>query len=110
MERTGPLELLDLDGSLSADERGMLTSLREVYRKALELDGLPEGARAVARRRLEQTERGMEMLEGGRRPPGRVLRSVAAPVAKRVLARRYWYPQTPPEVAAAFPHLAGGRT
>ncbi len=95
----------DRSSSLSADERGMLTTLRSVYSAALENPGVGEDAREVARQRLEEVERRLAGLQRGRRPLAQVARSSLGRAAKRLLPRRYWHPSTPPEVAAAFPDL-----
>jgi glycosyltransferase involved in cell wall biosynthesis len=100
----------DRSSSLSADESGMLTSLRQVYAKALDLDGVPEPARRLASERLRATERGLEAVEKGRLPARDRVRGLLGRSAKRLLPRRYWHSETPPEVAAAFPRLTGGRS
>jgi glycosyltransferase involved in cell wall biosynthesis len=99
----------DRSGSMSKDETSMLTNLRQVYEIAVEQPRVPEGARAIARRRIEEIDRLLEALKKGRRPARQVARRWLGRMAKAVLGRRYWYPETPPEVAAAFPDLDWGR-
>jgi glycosyltransferase involved in cell wall biosynthesis len=99
----------DRSGSMSKDETSMLTNLRQVYEIAVEEPGVPEPARAIARRKIEEIDRLREALKQGRRPARQVARRWLGRMAKVVLARRYWYAETPPEVAAAFPDLDWGR-
>jgi glycosyltransferase involved in cell wall biosynthesis len=99
----------DRSGSMSANERGMLTSLRQVYEGALQLPGVPEEARQVARRQVAEIDRQLATLDRGRRPARQIVRGMLGRTAKEVLVRHYWYPETPPEVAAAFPDLSTGR-
>ena len=95
----------DRSGSMSKDAGSMLTTLRQVYEIASREQGVPEHARAIARRRIEEIDRELERLASGRTPARLLARRWLARIAKTVLARRYWYARTPPEVAAAFPDL-----
>jgi glycosyltransferase involved in cell wall biosynthesis len=99
----------DRSGSMSKDERSMLTNLRKVYEIAAREPGVPEKAREIARGRIREIDRQLEALARGRRPARRVARRWIAQGAKAVMARRFWYTETPPEVAAAFPDMDWGQ-
>ena len=100
----------DRSGSMSKDAGNMLRTLRQVYVIASRQPGVPEQARAIAGRRIGEIDRELLDLERGRRGVRLVARGWLAAAAKRFFAGRFWYPETPPEVAAAFPDREwGGR-
>jgi glycosyltransferase involved in cell wall biosynthesis len=95
----------DRGGSMSKEQRSMAANLRKVYAIAADLPGVPEEARAIARRRVAELDRLTDALSRGSRrlAARRAIRSQLGRIHKAVLARRIWYPETPPEVATAFP-------
>ena len=93
----------DRSSSLSADEQGMLTTLRTVYSAAMENPGIGDDARAVARQRLEDIEGRLAGMQRGRRPVAQVARGLLGRAAKTLLPWRYWHQSTPAEIVAAFP-------
>ena len=100
----------DRSGSMSKDVLNMLSNLRRVYEIAAAQPRVPEAAREIARRRATAVEREIEALKRGRRSPRQVARRWLARGAKRLMASRFWYRDTPPEVAAAFPDVDWGRS
>jgi glycosyltransferase involved in cell wall biosynthesis len=107
-----PLAIVrDRQGSLHTDERTMIASVHEVCRIAAEdLDTSPE-VKSLARGRIERLDRELAALEGD--APGtaawQAIRRRLGMIRRALLARRFWYPGTPPEVAEAFPELARPR-
>lgn len=95
----------DRSDSMSKDSRSMLSNLRRVYELAAEMPGLPEPARAIAKRRIGEIDRQTASLEEGRRSLRGRGRELLVRGAKSAFAGRFWYPETPPEIAAAFPDI-----
>lgn len=93
--------------SMSTDEASMATAARDVYARAAELEGVPEEARAIARRRMAQFDAMLEALRNGGRGMAvrRALRARLGKLRKALLGRWIWHPGVPAEVAAAFPDL-----
>jgi glycosyltransferase involved in cell wall biosynthesis len=101
----------DRGASLSSDERGMVTTMQQVYRMVdTELE-VPDDVKALARDRLSQLDRELRVLDGRARglAAKRALRHRLGRMRKAVLPGLIWYSETPPEVAAAFPHLDRSR-
>lgn len=97
----------DRRGSMSADMRSMFTNVREACRIAAEdLDTSPE-VKALARERIAEMDHSLATLEGAARPTAAwwKLRDRLVALRQALLRRRFFYPQTPPEVAAVFPDL-----
>jgi glycosyltransferase involved in cell wall biosynthesis len=98
----------DRGGSMHSDERAMLSNLREVYRIAIEDLEASAEVTALARRRLARIDRDLESLDRSAKTTAawRALRRRLGVIRRKTVGRRFWYPGTPPEVAAAFPELA----
>lgn len=91
----------DRTDSMSKDADAMRESLAEVYRIASEELPFPDNVRGEAARRREAIRR---EPAAARRLWLPVRRRLAA-LRNRFLSDRIWYPQTPVEVAEAFPQL-----
>jgi glycosyltransferase involved in cell wall biosynthesis len=108
--RTGELLAIKRDrpGSLSGDERKMAVSTRDVYLKVAADDRVSDHVRASARKRAERVDHTRGAIERGDRGRAarRLMRGAAASLHRRAFPDRIWHPRTPPEIAAAFPHLA----
>jgi cellulose synthase/poly-beta-1,6-N-acetylglucosamine synthase-like glycosyltransferase len=105
----GPLVVVcERSGALHTDERRMASSAREVCRIAAEDLDTSEEVKALARGRMARLDRTLESLDrsAGREAAWRALRRRLGVIRRATVGRRFWYPGTPPEVAAAFPELA----
>lgn len=98
----------DRGESMHTDERAMLVNTREVYRVAAEEIPASEEIKRLARRRLAEVDDELDALGRGgwARRARRSARLRLGGVYRATLGRRFWYPGTPPDVAAAFPELA----
>jgi hypothetical protein len=96
---------------MHTDERTMIASVREVCRIAAEELPTSTEVKARARARSERLDRHLAALDGRapRAAAWQALRRRLGVIRRMVLARRFWYPGTPPAVAAAFPELARRR-
>ena len=108
----GPLAIYRVhDGSLSQDELGLLTGLRDAYRAVIDRHPAPEGVKAIARERLHTVEIRLEALQ--RRSP--LARAYLRPRRMLIASTRKWRTRSrllatpPPEVAKAFPGLGDGK-
>jgi cellulose synthase/poly-beta-1,6-N-acetylglucosamine synthase-like glycosyltransferase len=103
-----PLAIVrDRQGSLHTDERTMISSVQEVCRIAAEdLDTSAE-VKSRARARIERLDRNLAALEGEAPATAawQAVRRRLGAIRRTILARRFWYPGTPPGVAKAFPEL-----
>jgi glycosyltransferase involved in cell wall biosynthesis len=97
----------DRPGSLSHDDLSMLEGQRDVYRRILDSYPVTEEAKGLARQQLDRYEAAVEEFRRGGR--SRRLRTAAraalGSARRRLLARRRYLPEPPPEVARAFPDL-----
>jgi len=93
--------------SMSGNATKMAASLRDVYRLTEGYD-VPGDVRATARRQAGEIDRQIEAMERDHpvRKAGLQTRRAIGKLRQRVLRNRIWYPETPPEIAAAFPKLA----
>ncbi|MEX2108305.1 MAG: glycosyltransferase family A protein [Solirubrobacterales bacterium] len=99
----------DRGGAMHTDERNMLMHLREVYRIVAEDLETSDEVSAIARRRMRETDAQCGALDEGPLPTARkALRRRLGSIYKATFGRDFWYPGIPPEVARAFPDLAGG--
>lgn len=98
----------DRAGAIHTDERRALENLGNVYRMVAEDLDTSDQVTAIARQRLAEVERKRRSIERNRLPTRvrKRLRRRLAQLYKATLGRNFWYPGTPPEVAAAFPELA----
>jgi glycosyltransferase involved in cell wall biosynthesis len=98
----------DRRGSMSADLRSMLTNVREACRIAAEEMPTSPEVRELARQRMAEMDHGLATLEGGAPATAAwwALRKRLIDLRQVLLRRRFFYPGTPPEVAAVFPELA----
>jgi glycosyltransferase involved in cell wall biosynthesis len=97
----------DRGGAMHSDERNMLARLRDVYRIACEDLETSDEVTAQAHRRIAQIDRDLAGLDDwARMRVWRPLRRRLGMIRGALPGRRFWYPGTPPEVAAAFPELA----
>ncbi len=96
----------DRQGSLHTDEAAMLSNLAQAYRSLIDSGDLSPALVEIATRRVAETE--AVAARAGRPKPAIVRRGRRAlgKVRRAVLQRDFWYPGTPPEIAAAFPELA----
>jgi glycosyltransferase involved in cell wall biosynthesis len=96
----------DRPGALHTNEGLMLANLVRVYKSVVAADGLGPEVKAVATRRIAETE--AVAARASRPKPEIVLRGrrLLGRIRRAVLQRDFWYPGTPPEIAAAFPELA----
>ena len=94
-------------GAMHTDERNMLSNTREVCRVAAEDLNTSDEVTMLARRRMARIDRTLEKLDDGAMSTLalRALRRRLGAIRRAVIGRRFWYPGTPPEVAAAFPEL-----
>ncbi len=94
-------------GSLSKDELELARGVRAVCERLVTDYDVPDDARAAARQQMETADRVIEVLTGRARvrAAGRRLRLALGRVKRRLLSRRLWLPDPPPEVANAFPEL-----
>jgi glycosyltransferase involved in cell wall biosynthesis len=106
----GPLAIVsDSPNSHSKDGRRMLLGVRDAQRKLIESQVLTEDVAALARRRVREAERELELLDGDRaRSPRRVVRDALARSTLGWRRRRGRMAAPPPEVAAAFPGVGCG--
>lgn len=97
----------DRTASLSGNERKMAVSLRDVYRLTSSYD-VPPDIRAIADREADEIDRHIDALEHRNRvhEAGMRLRRSVGSLRRRALHDRTWHPETPPEIATAFPQLA----
>lgn len=95
-------------GSMHTDERRMLSCNREVCRIVAEDLETSDELKAIARARIARLNRSLAALDGDAKALAAwwALRRRLGVIRRAVLGKRYWYPGTPPEVAAAFPELA----
>ena len=103
-----PLAIVrDRQGSMHTDERTMISSVREVCRIAAEEQPTSPEVKAQARARIERLDRHLAALDGSARGAAawQAVRRRLGVVRRAVMARRFWYPGTPPGVAEAFPEL-----
>ncbi len=108
----GPLAIYRVhDGSLSRDELGLLTGLRDAYRAVVDRHPAPESVKAIARKRLHTVERKLEALQHRSTPAGAYLRTarMLAASTHKWRTRRSVLTTPPPEVAKAFPGLGDGK-
>jgi GT2 family glycosyltransferase len=108
----GPLAIYRVrDGSLSQDELGLFTGLRDAYRAVIDRHPAPESVKATAREHLDSVERRLGILQHRStfvRAYLRTRRMLAAPTRKwRTRHRLLATP--PPAVAKAFPGLGEGK-
>jgi glycosyltransferase involved in cell wall biosynthesis len=94
-------------GSMSDDERSMFSYVREVCRIAAEDLDTSEEVKALARRRIARMDHNLAALDGEAKTTETwwALRRRLGTVRRAVFGSRFWYPGTPPDVAAAFPDL-----
>jgi glycosyltransferase involved in cell wall biosynthesis len=108
---SGPLAIYRVhDGSLSQDELGLLTGLRDAYRTVIDRHPAPENVKAIARARLHTVERRLKALQRRStlaRAHLRTRRMLTASTHKW-RARHRLLATPPPEVAEAFPGLGDG--
>ena len=90
--------------SMSGNATKMAASLRDVYRLA-ETYHVPADVRETAREHAERIDREIAAVEGGGalHGAGQRLRRLGGTLRQRAGRGRIWYPETPPEIAAAFP-------
>jgi glycosyltransferase involved in cell wall biosynthesis len=95
-------------GSMHTDERRMLSCNREVCRMVAEDLETSDEVKALAQARIARLNRSLAALEGNAKAIAAwwAVRRRLGLIRRAVLGKRYWYPGTPPEVAAAFPELA----
>jgi glycosyltransferase involved in cell wall biosynthesis len=108
----GPLAIYRVhDGSLSRDELGLLTGLRDAYRAVIDRHPAPESVKAIARERLHTVERRLATLDGRLTPARAYLRTVRMLTASthEWRTRRRLLRTPPPAVARAFPGLGDGK-
>jgi glycosyltransferase involved in cell wall biosynthesis len=98
----------DRAGAIHTNKHRGLENLGTVYRMVVEDLDTSEQVTAIARQRLAEVEKERDSLDLDNRltRTRRQLRSRLARIYKGTLGRSFWYPGTPPEVAAAFPELA----
>jgi hypothetical protein len=89
----------------------MAASARDVCRIAAEDLDASEEVKARARRRMARLDRTLESLNGNAPAAAawQALRRRLGVIRRATVGRRSWYRDTPPEVTAAFPELAGPR-
>ncbi len=97
-----------------SSERRAYHGLREVYRLIAEEYAVGGRARAIARSRMTELDREIDVVEGRRRVQAglRRLRPIAGRAKRALLARRIWYVAPPPELARLLrgPENARGRS
>jgi glycosyltransferase involved in cell wall biosynthesis len=93
--------------SMSGNATKMLTNLRDVYRLTETYD-VPADVRVTAHEHAERIDRFITAVEKGGtlHRAGQRLRRLSGSLRQRAMRDRIWYPETPPEIAAAFPKLA----
>jgi glycosyltransferase involved in cell wall biosynthesis len=109
----GPLAIYRVhEGSLSRDELGLLTGLRDAYRAVIDRHPAPESVKARARGRLHTVERRLDTLQRRSTPARARLRArrMLAAHTHGLRARRRLLARPPREVAEAFPGLGDGNT
>jgi glycosyltransferase involved in cell wall biosynthesis len=100
----------DRGGSLSADERGMALTARQVYQLVTDQLDVPDDVKALAREQIGEVDRELELIDGRARVRSalRALRRRLGRLRRALLPGSLWRRETPPEVAAAFPDLDWG--
>lgn len=93
--------------SMSGNQTKMATNLRDVYRLTETYD-VPADIKSTAHEQAERIDREIAAIEGGSPlyRAGQRARRLSGSLRQRALRGRIWYPETPPEIAAAFPGLA----
>jgi glycosyltransferase involved in cell wall biosynthesis len=95
----------DRQGALHTDEAAMLNNLAAAYRSLIDAGDMSPALVEIATRRVAETE--AAAARAGRPKPAIVRRSrrLIGKARRAVLQRDFWFPGTPPEIAAAFPEL-----
>lgn len=108
----GPLAIYRVhEGSLSQDELGLLSGLRDAYRTVIDRHPAPENVKRIARERLHTVEYRLEELQRGsaRAQVYLRIRRMLAASTRKWRTRRRLLATPPPEVAKAFPGLGDGK-
>jgi hypothetical protein len=95
----------DRHGAMHTDEAAMLRNLAQVYGSIASEPELPAELRPLIAERIADTEAAAERLDGRGQAAVRAVRGRLGAVKRATVRRDFWYPGTPPEVAAAFPDL-----
>jgi glycosyltransferase involved in cell wall biosynthesis len=101
----------DRPTSMSGNAAKMAISLREVFTMVAAEYDVPDDVRASARKMAAQFDGNLQTIERGdaiKEARMRVRRAIGS-LRQRALRNRIWYPETPPEIVAAFPQLAEPR-
>jgi glycosyltransferase involved in cell wall biosynthesis len=101
----------DRRDSMSANLRSMLTNVREACRITAEELPTSDAVKELARQRMAEMDHGIAALDGQAKPTAAwwALREKLIRIRQAVLAKRFFWPGTPPEVAAAFPDFGQRR-
>jgi glycosyltransferase involved in cell wall biosynthesis len=101
----------DRRDSMSSNLRSMLTNVREACRITAEELPVSDAVKELAGRRMAEMDHGLATLDGQARTTAAwwALREKLIRIRQVLLAKRFFWPGTPPEVAAAFPQFGQRR-
>jgi glycosyltransferase involved in cell wall biosynthesis len=101
----------DRRDSMSSNLRSMLTNVREACRIAAEELPTSNEVTELARQRIVEMDHGLAALDGQAKATAAwwALRERLIRIRQAVLAKRFFWPGTPPEVAATFPEFGQRR-
>jgi GT2 family glycosyltransferase len=95
----------DRHGAMHTDEAAMLRNLAQVYESIATEPELSAELRPLIAERIAETEAAAERLGGPGQAGVKAVRRRLGAIRRATVGRDFWYPGTPPEVAAAFPDL-----
>jgi glycosyltransferase involved in cell wall biosynthesis len=95
----------DRRGAMHTDEAAMLRNVGQVFESIAAEPELPTELRPLVAARIAEIQATADRL-GGRGQAGvKAVRRRLGVIKRATVGRDFWYPGTPPEVAAAFPDL-----